>query len=679
MSGGGLIQIVAYGAQDVYLTGDPQVSWFKTVYRRHTNFATENIRLPISNAGFGVLAYVLVTRSADLITQCYLEVHLPKVSLPTNLTGSGGAPTSTGMNARFAWVRKIGHSMLDYYYVNIGNVEADRQYTNWLNIWQEMTMTKDQALNYNTLIGDVPELTELRAPNAQGVFTDEYTVYMPLQFWFCRNNGLALPLIALQYHEVRLYFKFRPFDECVIINQYIPSASSLVTSAMGGQLNCSVATEYIYLDSDERRRYAQVGHEYLMEETQWSPEIALTSTSINQAMYFNHPSKFVTWVIQNGSYKGGNFFSYSDTNCWKKALDDAATKLLLGQIQVNSIATATVPALTGYNLYGADMIGQAGPAGYGFYPVQITDWASSSGGSGIPILASVLRKLDPINDISQGATPYVQAKSISGYDLGNRNLIDCSHYTATLDLEGLGVYIDSNGQIDPSSITSTGAIAQSSVAVLNPAGTEYGFTGASTAPSTHQPLAFPFIDNGAFTIQPANLTHNLSVVDLSRAVQKYNDFRPQWVQMLDITVYQHHNYGVLIDGTVNPIQHGNIKLNGQDRFEVKDGTYFTRLQANQHIECSPADGINFFSFALKPLLHQPSGTCNFSRLDSAQLVMNITSSKKSTYLPDDIRVDLLNLSQGSGTQLPATKLAMYCFNYNVARILSGMFGKAYSN
>jgi hypothetical protein len=620
------MQLVAYGAQDVYITGNPQITYFKVVYRRHTNFATENIRLPLTNANFGNTAYVVVTRNADLITQCYLEVKLPQISLPQ------GATADQTANGRFAWSRKIGHCLLDYYYIDVGGTTMDKQYADWLNIWQELTLSVDQQKNYSKLIGDVPELTELARARADGVFTDQYTLYLPLQLWFCRNNGLALPLIALQYHEVRLYFKFRSFDECVIYNQSIGSPSALARSgsSTAASLDAAVSIEYVYLDSDERRRFAQVGHEYLIEQVQYSNDLAVTSSNINQQMYFNHPSKMLVWAIKNGSYVGGKFLGYAAGADWSAPIRSAATNLLLGQVQEATVGSGSAQVFIGTGAQAAATA--ACLAGYVAFPCSVVDPTAPTAAH---VQGYVCRLAATQTYMRPSATP-----SDASTDLNSRAALECSHYVVAAPSTSFTVP------------AAPGGLATATVAFLNA--------------------------GGSYAVLPNIIVNALSVITLSRPVQKYADSRPSWVKNFDLTVNQHHNYGVLIDGTVNPVQSGNIKLNGQDRFEVKEGAFFNRLQPLECTDRSPADGINMFSFGLKPLQHQPSGACNMSRIDTAQLVMNL-SGTKAGLLSDAVRGDLMNLGQGSSTSVGASRLIIFDFSYNVFRVMSGMGGLAYSN
>ena len=252
--GGGLMQLVAYGAQDIYLTGNPQITFFKVVYRRHTNFSMEAIEQTFSGGSSGTSARqtATISRNGDLVHRMYLEFTVT----------AGTADTDTNP----------GHTAIDNIELEIGGQRIDRQHGHWMEAWVELTEPNDAAL-----IGDSATAgTGTKFQNlakAGGVIAHGSNVcVVPLQFWFCRNPGLALPLIALQYHEVK-----------VIVNW-----SALVVSA-GGKLYA----DYIYLDTDERRRFAQVSHEYLIEQVQHQ---AVSSNQSDITLNFNHPVKELVWV-----------------------------------------------------------------------------------------------------------------------------------------------------------------------------------------------------------------------------------------------------------------------------------------------------------------------------------------------------------------------------------------------
>jgi hypothetical protein len=274
---GGLMQIVAYGAQDVYLTGNPQITYFKVVYRRHTNFACESIEQTFNGtADFGRKVTALISRSGDLIGRVYLQATLPAIS--------------NGSSIR--WVDHVGHHLIKQVEVEIGGQRIDRQYGDWLQIWYELTCGMDKrhflGHGYDDMIGhgDAANGTSLQH---WGPSHAESTLFVPLQFWFCRNVGLALPLIALQYHEVKINLEFRAFSELVIAGS-TASAESLASA--------SLWVDYVYLDTEERRRFAQVSHEYLIEQLQFTGEESVTGTSAKLKLSFNHPVKELVWVAQ---------------------------------------------------------------------------------------------------------------------------------------------------------------------------------------------------------------------------------------------------------------------------------------------------------------------------------------------------------------------------------------------
>ena len=246
--GGGLMQLVAYGAQDIYLTGNPQITFFKVVYRRHTNFSMECIQQTI--AGTSKLSTgttsgdVTISRNGDLVSGIYV-------------TSSSEGITD-------------GSSLVDSVDLEIGGQLIDRHFKEWNQVWQELT---------------TPAAKQDGLKCMQNSFTHTHTqtgqiksigmVQIPLYFWFCRNPGLALPLIALQYHEVKLKFTWG------------------VTGDTGGTPTCKVWADYIYLDTDERRRFAQVSHEYLIEQLQ---KDSFPGDKKIFNLNFNHPVKELIWT-----------------------------------------------------------------------------------------------------------------------------------------------------------------------------------------------------------------------------------------------------------------------------------------------------------------------------------------------------------------------------------------------
>jgi hypothetical protein len=283
--GGGLMQLVAYGSQDIYLTGNPHITFFKVVYRRHTNFAMESIEQTFNGTvDFGRKVSCTVSRNGDLIHKVYLQVELPSVD------PSGG---------NFNWVENVGHVLVEEVSIEIGGQTIDKHYGEWLTIWNELTQTSERANGYDAMIGNVDSLTG----NGAAETTPAYTLYVPLQFWFCRNPGLALPLIALQYHEVKFNISFRPVTQC-----YTLSAGT-IAPATPSISNASLYVDYIYLDTDERRQFAQVQHEYLIEQLQFTGAESFSNSSVKSKLALNHPCKELVWVLHTGARESAREWS----------------------------------------------------------------------------------------------------------------------------------------------------------------------------------------------------------------------------------------------------------------------------------------------------------------------------------------------------------------------------------
>jgi len=252
--GGGLMQLVAYGAQDIYLTGNPQITFFKVVYRRHTNFSMECIQQTVNGTStIGAAATsgtVTVSRNGDLLGKCYVRCD---------------QDTANGIN---------GDELITDVTLEIGGQQIDKHTKEWLQVWAELSTPESKASGYKYLTGGFSNTL------ITGSETSQQSVMVPLQFYFCRNPGLALPLIALQYHEVKMKFTWG-------IDTAVGRDGSSATPT------CEVWSDYIYLDTEERRRFAQVSHEYLIEQLQYQTEGAAAS---KYKLNFNHPVKELIWT-----------------------------------------------------------------------------------------------------------------------------------------------------------------------------------------------------------------------------------------------------------------------------------------------------------------------------------------------------------------------------------------------
>ena len=438
---------------------------FKVVYRRYTSFSLESIEQTFNGtADFGKKVTCTISRNGDLIHRTYLQVDLPAVTIPV-------PPSGTAANG-FRWLNWVGHQLIKSVELEIGGQRIDKHYSTWLHIWNELTQTAGHAAGYAAMVGNTPDLTGVSTTvsgASSPTVVPKKTLYIPLQFWFCNNPGLALPLIALQYHEVKINIEFANAADCYWAGSQATSgaawSNALSVVATPSLPYASLYVDYVYLDTEERRRFAQVSHEYLISQTQYTGVESTNNTSYKVKLNFNHPSKELVWAIQ---------------------------------------------------------------------PTFLTDGTSTT--------------------------------------LGKQwfNFTDAPYTDAT---------------------------AQTGSAW------EYLLAGA----------------NGG-----------------SQVRQSY-----------------------LVDSGANPVTLAKLQLNGHDRFSERAGSYFNLVQPYQHHTNVPAKGINVYSFALLPEEHQPSGTCNFSRIDNATLQLTLTQASVNT---------------ATGAAGGSANIYMFCVNYNVLRVMSGMGG-----
>ena len=427
---GGLMQLVAYGAQDVYLTGNPKVTFFQAVYKRHTNFAMENIEQVVNgSAGNSGRLSVTIARNGDLIGNMYLDL----VTI---------AP-ATGLDKCWAAERAVQDIEL-----TIGGQRIDKHYQRWWRLYAELYLDEAKKANWGKMTSDVVAGTN--------------RVVLPLIFFFNRNPGLYLPLIGLQYHEVRL-----DIDLSAEFTRYFSTSGVKVWG------------NYVYLDTDERRRFAQKGHEYLIEQVQHTgaDSIGNTTSAKQVRLSYNHPVKELVWCFNNTKSSGA---------------DEQGNEL-------------------------------------------------------------------------------------------------------------------------------------------------WNFT--------------------------SNVAYSNVVVDLPTASSGENYVAPGQMGAPQVLVGGTHSSRAIVEKaestdsvTGGPLKTFKLILNGQDRFKEQPGSYFNEVQPYYHHSGNPMGGVYAYSFALKPEDHQPTGTCNFSRIDNAQVEVT------PKYALDTSGI-----------------MSMFAVNYNVLRIQSGMGGLAFSN
>lgn len=554
--GGGLMQLVAYGAQDVYLSGNPQITFFKVVYRRHTNFAVEPIPQTWNgSADFGRTVTCNINRNGDLITNMYLAVELAKTTVTNGVA--------------WGYVNRLGHALVQDVKIEIGGSKIDEHYADWLNIWYELTHETSQERGYAKMIGDDASLTSVTTQDKNA-----YTMYVPLIFWFNRNNGLALPLIALQYHDVRITLIYNTFASCInYLGKIAPAVASPMTDSY-------LVIDYVYLDSEERKRFAQASHEYLIEQLQFTGSESLTSLTNKYRLNFNHPCKYLVWAPHFDLYQDNNLWlSYAFDGDWEAARDRFAKVLVIMAADNLTIDGSEVRA---------DFTPASGLDEGSLAPLSTTFAAENSSK-----LAALLSKVD------------VQFS-----------------YSSVLGT------IDNSQTIE--ALLGNAIVTRNNLSVAD------------------------------ITILASAVVAEIANTDASR-----------FVNAVGYTVINNFNYGNFIDGSDNPITMGKLQLNGHDRFQERDGSYFNYVHPYQHFTHTPADGINVYSFALKAEDHQPTGSCNFSRIDNATLNVSVGMYNNSLNTPNTYNATYLSGS--------SSVLNIYTVNYNVLRVMSGMAGTAYSN
>jgi hypothetical protein len=316
--GGGLLQLVACGAQDAYLSGNPQITFWKGLFKRHTNFAMEPFRINFTGQpNWGTKQSAVIGRHADLLYSTYVEVVLPRL-------GTDGQV--------FKWNNskgRLGYNLIKYAELEIGGQQIDRLYGEWMFLWDTLTFDSNKssmALNmvgFNTNTESLELTDRVQCSTGSGKPTLPNVLYIPLSFFYTRNPGAALPLIALQYHEVKINILWND-------NQHIAGDFRTASKAPPAT-QAAIYIDYIYLDTEERRRMAQESHEYLIEQTQYNEDKGISSYNNRIDLTFNHPVKELVWVTQPTYYNNCNIgtakgeiilkpFTYDDRTVYKQSL-----------------------------------------------------------------------------------------------------------------------------------------------------------------------------------------------------------------------------------------------------------------------------------------------------------------------------------------------------------------------
>lgn len=616
------MQLVAYGPQDVYLTGNPQITFWKVTYRRHTNFAVESIEQTFNGqADFGRRVQCTISRNGDLAYRTYLQVTLPMVDCAVTGAMNGGSATGADFNdlATARWLNYPGEQLISQVECEIGGQRIDRQYGDSMHIWNQLTLSDAKRRGYDKMVGQTTQLTFLAnghrtdapdTPCSAGTVSPQEceirnalpqtTLYVPLQFWFCNNPGLAIPLIALQYHEVKINLEFNLLEQCL----WAVKANSVTgqpkwpggTTATNMQqtyfyntlslVSASIYVDYVFLDTDERRRMAQSPHEYLITQLQFTGDESIGSTSNKVKLNFNHPCKELIWVVQpdaNVDYCGSFIADNGNYSCASGTCGSCS-----------SCGASGLYAVFGAQPFNyTDAIDVLPRASFAYANPQVDsselvhDWA--------------LSECDSLQTLAAPWSLQIHSCALSNSIFTNSNATlpaSCCDDTPTDAGGASALFFDATSCMVP-----------------NPLGATDGI------PSTNRSLQSTVSSAGSVVLTKAALGMHC------------------WGQ--------------------NPVVTAKLQLNGQDRFSERLGTYFDLVQPFQHHTANPDTGINVYSFAIRPEEHQPTGSCNFSRIDNASLQLVVSA----------------NAVGGNKT----AKVRVYAINYNVLRVMSGMGGLAYAN
>ena len=564
---GGILQLVEYGAQNVYLTDKPKITFFKIVYKRYTNFSIEPLEYTIQDSpNFGKKSNIVILRNGDLITEMYLKIKISKVILPEN--------------GKFAWIKRLGHAIIKNISISIGGIIIDKHIGTWLDIWYELARNGEHEKGYKKLIGETNELIKYNNKNKP-----EYELFIPLKFWFNKNIGLALPIINIQYHKIELKIEFEKINKLIITNDYIKEVDIKQIFIE----NVRLIINFVYLEDDERKKFLSNGQEYLIEILQYR-EDNITKIMNNIRLNFNYPTKELFWCLKNGNFNSNKKFLCYTTDNWDKKINDFSKDLIKNSILL---------------LDDADDINNY-------------DYNQEVNINGEILI---------INNIDGN---WVKFSDPSSFYVYNNNIYIFNDSDKTLWFNETPLILNNINLLDK----------------IN---------------------AFIIIDEN-YNINFENLAFStdINISDLSIPLIN-NEFQDSRLRRDYVYINMFSNYGLYLDESLNPFDYAMIKYNDQYRVTKKTANFFNYLQPEYHHNNIPKDGINIYSFSIKPELHQPSGTSNLSLIDKVYLEFKL----KEKYNDKNLLSDLKYLNEN-------TEFFIFAYSYNILRISNGLAGLVYN-
>ena len=645
---GGLLQLVALGAENTYLTGNPQITYFKIVYRRYTNFSMEDFSLVFNGQTFmsdssETTFSCKIPRHGDLLYKMYLIFDIPDIYVdatpetdPTAASdGLSGIP-----NKKFRWIKNIGTNIIKNVSISIGNQEIDNQSGEFIYLWHELNLPSTEKQIFYDMIGFDPEVYD---PSVSNVYPFNLsgrnvpsvpgrTIIVPLSFWFCRNPGLSIPLIALQYQSVDIkvtfrrtvdtyvvadvpdvYFEGLPFvdsdhelvyrkpkvgDETEDIKNYLVGNNSGSVGPLGWILNASLLANYIFLETSERRIFASQSHQYLIEKTREETFLDISGSESLLLKWF-HPTKYLIFRSRRSDVRARNdwtnYTNFKDETLTEieflnrynsDTTDDNMWYPVKGYIQTQQLRAAGVPNYSTTQYTAGSM--------------SVSSYGNQPAGAQVGGIIS----LTPDPNEGYCLTGAGGAGDEGNFLLGTINKMSQTAFPSPLE------FCDENGSVSRFSGPS--------------------YTGTATT---------------------------------GYAVNFYKDLKGKRVSNGLITSQNFHNFKKEI------LKSATVEFNGMERFGEQPSYYFNMIQPFSHGFQANLFGVYVYSFALFPLKYEPSGACNMSRINKIQL-------KVTTVEPLKPR-DGQQADEEPG--LFSYDFAVFGIQYNILRIMGGMGGLVFGN